>query len=151
MPANADISPEFRRLMHEQRERLKELGCINQTTYILKEGKPIDETLQQIALLLPAAWQYPEYTVARISFMGKEFESLEFRETKWKMTQEFNTIDDETGTIEIFYLKEFREENEGPFLKEERDLAQQITEVRNTSRIKNMNDLLNSGSVWKVD
>jgi len=33
----------------------------------------------------------------------------------------------------------------------ERDLAQQITEVRNTSRIKNMNDLLNSGSVWKVD
>jgi len=129
MPANADISPEFRRLMHEQRERLKELGCINQTTYILKEGKPIDETLQQISLLLPAAWQYPEYTVARISFMGKEFESLEFRETKWKMTQEFNTIDDETGTIEIFYLKEFREENEGPFLKEERDLLLNISSL----------------------
>jgi len=33
----------------------------------------------------------------------------------------------------------------------ERDLEQQITEVRNTSRIKNMDDLLNSGSVWKVD
>jgi len=115
--------------MHEQRERLKELGCINQTTYILKEGKPVEETLQQIALLLPAAWQYPEYTVARISFMGKEFESLEFRETKWKMTQEFNTIDEETGTIEIFYLKEFREENEGPFLKEERDLVLNISSL----------------------
>ncbi len=129
MPSNADISPEFRRLMHEQRERLKELGCINQTTYILKEGKPVEETLQQIALLLPAAWQYPEYTVARISFMGKEFESLEFRETKWKMTQEFDTIDEETGTIEIFYLKEFREEHEGPFLKEERDLVLNISSL----------------------
>ena len=78
MDAKANISPEFSRLVHEQRERLKELGCINQTTYILKEGKPIEETLQQIALLLPAAWQYPEYTVARISFMKTDFESLEF-------------------------------------------------------------------------
>jgi len=33
----------------------------------------------------------------------------------------------------------------------ERDLEHQITEVRNTSKIKNMDDLLNSGSVWKVD
>jgi hypothetical protein len=129
MDANANISPEFSRLVHEQRERLKELGCINQTTYILKEGKPIEETLQQIALLLPAAWQYPEYTVARISFMKKDFESLEFRETTWKMVQEFNTIDEETGTIEIFYTKEFREEQEGPFLKEERDLVQNIASL----------------------
>jgi len=129
MDANTHITPEFSRLLHEQRERLKELGCINQTTYILKEGKPIEETLQQIALLLPAAWQYPEYTVSRISFMKKEFESLEFRETNWKMIQEFNTIDEETGTIEIFYTKEFREEQEGPFLKEERDLIQNIASL----------------------
>ncbi len=129
MDADTHITPEFSRLVHEQRERLKELGCINQTTYILKEGKPIEETLQQIALLLPAAWQYPEYTVARISFMKKDFESLEFRETNWKMVQEFNTIDEETGTIEIFYTKEFREEQEGPFLKEERDLIQNIASL----------------------
>ena len=129
MDAKANISPEFSRLVHEQRERLKELGCINQTTYILKEGKPIEETLQQIALLLPAAWQYPEYTVARISFMKTDFESLEFRETPWRMVQEFNTIDEETGTIEIFYTKEFKEEQEGPFLKEERDLIQNIASL----------------------
>ncbi len=129
MDAKANISPEFSRLVHEQRERLKELGCINQTTYILKEGKPIEETLQQIALLLPAAWQYPEYTVARISFMKTDFESLEFRESNWKMVQEFNTIDEETGTIEIYYTKEFREEQEGPFLKEERDLIQNIASL----------------------
>ena len=129
MVDETNISPEFKRLVHEQRERLKELGCINQTTYILKEGKPIEETLQQIALLLPAAWQYPEYTVARISFMNKYFESREFRESKWKMIQEFNTIDEETGIIEIFYTKEFREEQEGPFLKEERDLIQNIASL----------------------
>jgi len=33
----------------------------------------------------------------------------------------------------------------------EKDLENQITEIRNSSKIKNMDDLLNSGSVWKVD
>lgn len=129
MDATSHITPEFSRLLHEQRERLKELSCINRTTYILKEGKPIEETLQQIVLLLPAAWQYPEYTVARIIFMQNTFETVEFQETVWKMTQEFSTIDDETGVIEIFYTKEFREESEGPFLKEERDLIQNIASL----------------------
>lgn len=129
MDANNQISPEYSRLLHDQRERLKELGCINQTTYILKEGKPIEETLQQIVLLLPAAWQYPEFTVARISFKHKVFESLDFIVTNWRMAQDFSTIDDETGEIEIFYTKEFKEESEGPFLKEERDLIQNIASL----------------------
>ncbi|MCD4745052.1 MAG: hypothetical protein K8R58_02010, partial [Bacteroidales bacterium] len=49
----------------ESIERLKELACINKTTSILKEGKSIDESLQQICMILPAAWQYPEFTVVR--------------------------------------------------------------------------------------
>jgi hypothetical protein len=101
------ISPEYHRLLHDQQERVKELSCINQTTYILKEGKPIEETLQQIVLLLPAAWQYPEYTEARIRFSNKAFETPEFRETNWKMIQEFDTLDNEKGSIEIFYTREF--------------------------------------------
>ncbi len=119
-------SREYSRLLHDQQERLKELACINHTTSILKEGKPIEESLQQIVLLLPAAWQYPEYTVARIRYMGKEFESADFNESSWKMIQEFSTIDEEKGSIEIFYTTEFNTENEGPFLKEERDLIQNI-------------------------
>jgi hypothetical protein len=123
------ISPEYHKLLHDQQERLKELGCINQTTYILKEGKPIEETLQQIVLLLPAAWQYPDYTAARIKFLDDTFETPEFQETTWKMVQEFNTIDDEKGTVEVFYTKEFTLETEGPFLKEERDLIRNIASL----------------------
>jgi len=119
-------SIEYNRLLHDQSERLKELACINRTTSILKEFKPIEESLQQIVLLLPAAWQYPEYTVARIRFMGKDFETVDFRETNWRMVQEFSTIDNEKGSIEIYYTTEFNAETEGPFLKEERDLIQNI-------------------------
>ncbi len=124
-----DNNQAFNRLMHDQQERLKELSCINGTTAILKEGKPIEESLQHIVLLLPAAWQYPEYTVARILFAGKKFESAGFLETSWKMVQDFVTIDDEKGSIEIFYTTEFSTEYEGPFLKEERDLIQNIASL----------------------
>lgn len=123
------IPPEFSQLLHDQQERVKELSCINQTTYILKENKPVEETLQHIALLLPAAWQYPEYTCARILFMNNQFESIDFQTTKWKMSQEFDTIDGEKGVIEIYYTREFREEQEGPFLKEERDLIMNIASL----------------------
>ncbi len=124
-----DTNQAFNRLMHDQQERLKELSCINRTTTILKEGKPVEESLQQIVLLLPAAWQYPEYTVARIRFGGKEFESAGFYETHWRMFQDFVTIDNEKGSIEIFYTTEFPQESEGPFLKEERDLIQNIASI----------------------
>ena len=121
-----DNNQAFNRLMHDQQERLKELACINRTTAILKEGKPLEETLQQIVLFLPEAWQYPEYTVARIRYSGNDFESAGFLETKWRMLQDFSTIDDEKGSIEVFYTSEFRTESEGPFLKEERDLIRNI-------------------------
>jgi len=77
--------PEYNRLLHEQQERLKELACINQTTSIMKEGKPVEESLQQIALLLPAAWQYPEYTVARIKYMEISLNRSILVETSWRM------------------------------------------------------------------
>ena len=125
----SDNTHDYRRLLHDQQERLKELACINQTTSILKESKPIEESLQQIVLLLPEAWQYPAYTVARIRYMGKDFESVDFRETPWRMVQEFNTIDGEKGTIEIFYTTEFNAADEGPFLKEERNLIINISSL----------------------
>ena len=129
MESSNHSTPELNRLLHEQRERLKELACINQTTYILKEGKTVEETLQQIVLLLPGAWQYPEYTVARISFMDHNYVSVDFQESEWRMVQDFDTIEDERGTIEIYYTKEFRSEDEGPFLKEERNLIRNIASL----------------------
>ena len=121
--------PEYKRLLNEQKERLKELACINRTTAVLKEGKPIEEALQQIVLLLPAAWQYPEFTVARIKFMDKIFETSSFSETSWRMHQEFVAIDGEKGFIEVYYTRALRIEDEGPFLREERDLIQNISSL----------------------
>ncbi|MFZ4399067.1 MAG: PEP/pyruvate-binding domain-containing protein [Bacteroidales bacterium] len=119
----------FKKLIFENKERLKELAAINQTTKILKEGKPIEETLQQICMLLPKAWQYPDYTVARIIFNRKEFKSIDFVETPWLQKQNFETIDNLKGSLEVYYLKSFPEFDEGPFLKEERHLIDNLSTI----------------------
>lgn len=123
-----DSSPDIKRLMHERRERLKELAAINQTTQILREGKPVDETLQQLAMIFPDAWQYPAYTVVRIVFDEREYRSVRFAETIWVQRQQFETINGKKGYIEVFYTREFVQKDEGPFLIEERQL---ITNLAN--------------------
>ncbi len=120
---------DFNKLLAENKERLKELSCINETTKIIKEGKSIEETLQKIVLRLPKAWQYPEYTVARVLFGGKEYFSPGFKETDWLQKQSFQTIDGEEGTIEIYYTKDFPKLFEGPFLQEERDLILNLSNL----------------------
>jgi len=117
------------RLIAERKERLKELTCINETTQIIKENRSVAETLTQIAEILPRAWQYPEMTVARIWFEGNQFVSQGFREGDWKQVQKFETIDNKKGEIEVFYLKKFPELDEGPFLKEERQLIENLASI----------------------
>jgi CheY-like chemotaxis protein len=119
----------YERLRTETIERLKELSTINRTTTILKEGKPQNETLQQIAYILPDGWQYPEFTTARIIYGDQEFRSSEFKKTEWSQVQEFETIDNKNGSIEIFYSKSFPDADEGPFLREERDLITNLANI----------------------
>ena len=70
---------------------------------IIKENKYIEETLQQICHILPKAWQYPEYTVARINYDSENFLTSDFKVTEWSQIQEFETIDNKKGIIEIHY------------------------------------------------
>ncbi len=120
---------EVERIIAEKKERLKELACINRTTQILREGKPLDETLQKIVQILPDAWQYPERTVARMVFEGREYRTHNFRKTEWSLSQEFQTFAGKKGCIEICYLQKFKDFDEGPFLKEERDLINNLCSI----------------------
>ncbi len=119
----------FEQLKTETIERLKELSTINRTTEILKEGKSENEVLQQIAHILPHGWQYPEFTTARITYDDQEYRSREFESTQWALKQEFETFDNKTGSIEIFYTQLFPDAEEGPFLEEERDLIDNLANI----------------------
>jgi len=125
-------------ILYEKTERVKELKGLNQTSRILSESKSIDESLQKICNILPDAYQFPEYTVARISYAGREFTSSNFIETPWTQKQSFEIPKKSGGVIEVFYLKEFPQAHEGPFLKEERDLLINIANLIAGSAIKDI-------------
>ncbi len=119
----------YRKLQSEHRERLKELAAINKTTEILKEGKSLEEALQQITLVLPPAWQFPDSTVARIVYHDQEYKTPGFFRSKWSLKQEFETIDNVEGFIEVCYNRQFPEADEGPFLNEEKDLIDNLANL----------------------
>ncbi|MDD5570048.1 MAG: PEP/pyruvate-binding domain-containing protein [Bacteroidales bacterium] len=123
------------------KDKFKELAAISLTTNIVKEAKSINETLQQICSILPKALRYPESAVARIKFEENEFTTSNFRVTSWKMKHDFETIDEKTGIIEVYYTKEFPEIDNGPFSNDEVQLVDNISKIvtgyLNSIKIKN--------------
>lgn len=113
-------------LLHAHTERLKELQGLTETARILRETKDLDEALKKICVVLPAAWQYPDYTAVRITHDDKRFMSANFVETPWVIKQRFHTKPGSFGIVEVYYLKEFPVLDEGPFMNEERHLINNV-------------------------
>ncbi len=109
------------------RERVKELTCLYSIAQIAERPDiSLEEILQGIADTLPRAWLYPDIACARITFDGKSYMSPNFKETKQTMSADIFVNSDKRGVIEVTYTKKKPELDEGPFLKEERDLIDTI-------------------------
>lgn len=138
MKKNKDADVDLTNILFQHTERLKELQGINKTVALLNQNKPLDESLQEICSLIPQAWQYPEFTCARITYNNNTFVSKNFNETPWKQSQSFEIPGGKPGSIEVFYLKEFPELDEGPFMKEERDLIDNFANLISGSLTKEL-------------
>ena len=121
---------DLKRTEHDLNERLKELKCLYDITNIAgRRGITFDEIIQEVANLLPDAWQYPEIASARITINGKEYKTANYRETEWKQYSEIKVSGEKKGIVEVSYLEERPVVNEGLFLKEERLLIDAVTET----------------------
>jgi PAS domain S-box-containing protein len=119
----------FANLIHDLGERVKELTALHQAARILQDDtKSESELLRNIVSLLPAAWQYPEVTAARISFGGTEFKTADFIKTSWSQLGEFSA-GNLKGEVEVVYLQEKPTKDIGPFLFEERNLINSLAEM----------------------
>jgi diguanylate cyclase (GGDEF)-like protein/PAS domain S-box-containing protein len=110
-------------------ERAKELNCLYGISNLLQRPDiSLEEILQGTVNLIPPAWQYPEITCARIVLGGQEYLTESFRETAWRQTNDIIVNGERTGAVEVCYLEERPESDEGPFLTEERGLINAIAE-----------------------
>ena len=108
-------------------ERVKEVKCLYAiSSLVAKPCKHLDKTLQAAADLIPQGWQYPEVTCVRITLEGRKFNSSNFTDTVWKQSADIVLAGEAVGKVEVCYLEERPGCDEGPFLKEERELIDDI-------------------------
>ncbi len=124
-PNNVDI---------DLRERIKELNCLYEIALLTNRYyDSIDSLLKHLVKILPQSWQYPEVTWARIVFKGRIFKSSSCKTTKWRQSSQIMLNNESAGDVTIFYLEERPPNYEGPFLKEERllldEVARRISEI----------------------
>jgi two-component system NtrC family sensor kinase len=109
------------------RERVKELTCLYGIAQVAgRPGIPIDEFLEEVVKLLPPGWQYPDITQARITLDGRTFSTPAFRDGPDRQSAEIRVGSTVRGAVEVVYTERMTRMDEGPFLKEERSLINEI-------------------------
>ncbi|MDQ7778984.1 MAG: ATP-binding protein [Planctomycetota bacterium] len=109
------------------RERVKELTCLYGIAQaISKPASSLADVLREIARLLPPAWLYPEIATARIVLDGRSCSTGGMGRGVHRMTAAIVVRGRIRGRVEIAYGERRPELDEGPFLKEERDLIDAV-------------------------
>lgn len=109
------------------RERVKELTCLYSLAQLAERpGIALEEVLRGTAELLPAAWQYPEIAAGRVTLDGRDYTTPDFRPAAQIQSAPILVNGQRRGSIDVVYVEERPELDEGPFLTEERSLIDAI-------------------------
>ncbi len=128
------IESEYKKTLMTLRKRVKELNCLYGISHFVESEKNLPDILQETVNLVPDSWQHPEVTACRIVLNGNLFASN--RNCKKTcddcshvfMKQPIIVNGAPAGEIRVCYLEEKPEADEGPFLREERDLLNAVAE-----------------------
>jgi len=119
------------------RERIKELNCLYGMARLAEQYyDSMEDFLKCLVELLPLSWQYPECTCSRIVFHDRTYKSNGFKISKWRQMSQILMYSEPVGEVAIFYMKEKPPSDEGPFLREERVLLDEIARRISTTAIR---------------
>jgi signal transduction histidine kinase len=108
-------------------ERAKELTCLYQLYQLMNlPSTNIEKILKKSAGIIPLAWQYPEITFCEIQFKRKKYKNFDYNNNMQFQKAEILAFNKKIGTITVGYTKKKTLLDEGPFLKEERNLLNVI-------------------------
>ncbi len=119
---------EIERLAYHLAEQVKKLDCLYGISQLIEEpGASLGRIVEETARLIPAAFQYPDITCARITLENHRSATSNFSETPWRLSTNIVAFGVVAGTLEV-YLLEAQPEAEEPFLAEERTLIGAVAE-----------------------
>ena len=114
---------------HFLQERVKELSCLYGISELIStHGNDLGEIMRGIVKIIPPSWQFPEITAGRIVIEESEYKTDNHRESEWVQKTPILIEQGEIGFVEVCYLEEKPEFDEGPFLNEERLLIDAISD-----------------------
>lgn len=123
------VEETLRERTHQLDERVKELDCLYQMSDLVgNTGISVEEIVQQTLSLIPAAWQYPDITAARVLLEDREWRTENLARTPWRQAHDIMVQGKPVGSLEIYYLEERPLCDKGPFLREEAHLLRAIAE-----------------------
>jgi hypothetical protein len=122
-----DVPPNEANDLWALRERAKELRCLYSVISALSRREdPPNVVFGWILEAIPPAWQYPEDTTARIEYFGRTHALSDFVDTPWRMRSPISIWRTQVGVVEVHYKREQPIAWEGPFLREEQELLDNI-------------------------
>ncbi|MCX6556940.1 MAG: hypothetical protein NTW95_05845 [Candidatus Aminicenantes bacterium] len=118
------------KLLHDMRERAKELNCLYQVEEILSKTShaSLKETLTSIIQTIPSGYQFPEICQTQIIYENSTYKSPGFIPSTRIQTATITVDGKAVGSIEVSYAKEVPKSENSYFLKDEQKLLDTIAE-----------------------
>jgi len=160
--ATSNETPSLDKVLSALQERAKELKSIYTIDEILQSDKPLNEILRLIAEAIPSGYQHPQFCQSLIVLHDLAYSMPGFYETPWIQRTPIFVKGEQAGSITVVYTRQMPPMDEGPFLKEERQLLKAIAdrigqavlerELRNAGHIRQWNTTAPGGTRqdWRI-
>lgn len=123
------IAIAYRHAQLHLRERIKELTCVYQIAKLATAmDAPLEETLTEAVNLIPPAFLYPEAGIGVLQVDDQQYTSHTGREYRHRLQSPIWVHGQERGYVALCYDRDFRELDQGPFLREEISLLEAIAQ-----------------------
>ncbi len=117
------------KLLHDMRERAKELNCLYQVEELLtKTHLPLSEIFAQIIHTVPSGYQFPDICQVKITYEDTIYHTPNFTTSPRTQSADIKVEERKVGSIEVSYTSEVPQTESSYFLKDEHKLLNTIAE-----------------------
>ncbi len=116
-------------LLDSLQERAKELRCLYRVTDALNDmDAPIDEVFGRVLRAMPYGWQFPGACRPLLRVGDRTYRLPDFQSSAWVQRAPVAVDGEIVGELCVYYVERRKQADEGPFLKEERQLLETLAD-----------------------